>query len=112
MKKSEPSYIESAKAKQYIDKKLKQWQIHKQEYKDLYADSDTSKWLFLFVWRDTCYNEKVPDYMEEYLAGDLNDAQEIIDFYKWQKSRVKVIVRDSGEDVTNKLTFNSGANNG
>lgn len=106
MKKIEPSYIESTEAQQYIAEHLKEWQTHKQEYKDVYAGSDTSKWLFIFVWRDTCYDKKVPDYMEEYLAGDLNGAQEIIDFYQWQKGHVKVIVRDSGEDVTDKLTFN------
>lgn len=111
MKKSEPSYIESAEAQQYIVKKLKQWQTFKQDFKALYI-GDTSKWLFLFVWRDTYYDKKVPDYMEEYAVSDLNEAQDLIDYYRWQKSHVKLIVRDSGEDVTNKLTFNSGANNG
>ena len=44
--------------------------------------------------------------MEEYAVSDLNEAQDLIDYYRWQKSHVKLIVRDSGEDVTDKLTFN------
>lgn len=83
---------------EFIKYKLDAWQEEKQKYAVIFEGCDTSKWLYLFWW-----NGKE---LETYSPGDLNEAQQLIDYYHFSGNRTRVYLRESREDVTRQLRFN------
>ena len=97
------SKLETMDAKKYIANILAEWQEEKAKCSEIYGYKDTSAWLFVFVCRSTYYGNPVPEYFENYSVGDLKEAQSLIEFYGWTEDCVKVVVRDTGADVTDQI---------
>lgn len=45
--------------------------------------------------------------IECYDCADVDEAQKLIDFYHFSKSRTKVVISYSGKDVSEQIKFNS-----
>ncbi len=58
------------------------------------------EWLFV------CWRNPYTDKLEIYDAGDIEEAQQLIDYYKFSKANTKVVVRATGEDFSNRVVFN------
>ena len=57
------------------------------------------EWLFI------CWRNPQIDLVEIYYAGDVPEAQQIIDGYHFSQVNTKVFVRATGEDVTDRIKF-------
>lgn len=94
----EEDIFSRADIKVFIRNSLAEWKEHKQRYSVIYEHSDTSKYIYLYHWNG---ND-----IETYLPGNLNEAQQLIELYHFPKAVTRAYLRDSGENVTDKLTFN------
>lgn len=57
-------------------------------------------WTYVLWWNDDTKQ------IERYDKANIADAQELIDFYHFSAARTKVIIRCTGEDVTEQVKFN------
>ena len=58
------------------------------------------EWIYVF-WVNP-HSQK----LEQSDVGNIEEAQKLIDFYKFSKNNTKIVIRATGEDVSNQITFN------
>lgn len=71
-----------------------------QFFRQAEGDDFDKLWTWVLWWNE--YSNKI----EVYEAGNIAEAQDIIDFYHFSEARTKVIMRHTGEDVTGHIKFN------
>ena len=68
------------------------------EHGEFLGNPDTSAWAFVFWWSG--------ERLERYDVGELEEAQAVVDYYHFSKARTRVVMRDTCEDVTDRIKFN------